>query len=62
MCLLARAAASISGRWLCELRDHGAYGTEAQFWEHEEFRYSRRFDTRALAVQWAEAERKAIGG
>jgi hypothetical protein len=47
-------------RWLCKLRDHGPYGVEAQFWEHEEFRYSRRFDTRALAVQWAEDERAHI--
>ena len=47
-------------RWLCELRDHSAYGVEAQFWQNEEFRYSRRLDTRALAVQWAEEERKAI--
>lgn len=47
-------------RWLCELRDHETYGIEAQFWEHEEFRYNRRFETRALAVQWAEEERKAI--
>jgi hypothetical protein len=36
------------------------FGVEAQFWEQEEFRYSRRFDTRALAVQWAEEERKVL--
>jgi len=47
-------------RFLCELRDHGAYRIEAQFWQNEEFVYSRRFETRALAVQWAEEERKAI--
>src|SRR5262245_34837660 len=23
-------------RFLCELRDHGAYGIEAQFWKNEE--------------------------
>jgi len=50
-------------RYLCELRDHGVYGIEAQFWENEEFRYSRRFETRAAVVdpfiatdaaQWAD--------
>lgn len=44
----------------CELRDHGAYGVEAQFWIDREFRYGRRFDTRTLAAQWAEEERKAL--
>jgi hypothetical protein len=29
-------------------------------WLNEELFTSRRFDTRALAVQWAEEERKAI--
>lgn len=47
-------------RFLCELRDHGAYGIEAQFYENEDFLVSRRFGTRTLAVQWAEEERKAI--
>jgi hypothetical protein len=48
-------------RWLCELRDHGeVHGVEAQFYQNEEFSHSRRFNTRALAVQWAELERKAI--
>ena len=48
-------------RWLCELRDLGPhYGVEVQFFQNEEFRYRRRFKTRALAVQWAEEERKAI--
>lgn len=47
----------------CELRCHGeSYGWEAQFLERGEFLYSRRFDTRALAVHWAELERKALGG
>jgi hypothetical protein len=44
----------------CELRNHGKYGTEAQFFQNEQFFYGRRFDTRALAVQWAEEERTAI--
>lgn len=47
-------------RWLCELRDHGTFGVEAQFFKNEEFSYSRRLDSRALAVQWAELERLAI--
>jgi hypothetical protein len=54
--------------FLCELRHHGAYGIEAQFWKNEEFLIGRRFDpaldatrtSRELAVQWATAERKAI--
>jgi hypothetical protein len=33
-------------RWLCELRDHGGYGVEAQFYQNEEFVYGRRFDRR----------------
>jgi hypothetical protein len=45
---------------VCELRDHGAYGVEAQFFQNGEFSRGRRFDTRALAVQWAEEERKAL--
>jgi hypothetical protein len=55
-------------RYRCELRDHGAYGLEAQFFENEQFWYSRRFDgrldptrtPRALAVEWAETERAAL--
>jgi hypothetical protein len=55
-------------RILCELRDHGPYGIEAQFFRNEEFRYSRRFDPgldptrtpRELAVHWAEEERRAL--
>ena len=57
-------------RFLCELRDHGeTYGVEeAQFYQNEEFLISRRFDCtmsrtqtlRALVVQWAVEERKAI--
>jgi hypothetical protein len=55
-------------RYLCELRDHGPYGIEAQFFRNEEFAYSRRFDPRLdptrppreLAIQWAEEERRAL--
>jgi hypothetical protein len=46
----------------CELRHHGEpYGWEAQFFERGELVIARGpFDTRALAVQWAELERAAI--
>ena len=44
----------------CELRSHGEYGWEAQFFIDGAFSQSRRFDTRALAEQWAEVERQAI--
>lgn len=47
-------------RWLCELRDRGAYGIEAQFFRNEDFHHSRHFETKAAAVAWAEFERKAI--
>ena len=45
-------------RHLCELRDHGKWGTEAQFFVNEEFVMGRRFDTRAQAIQWAELKRE----
>jgi hypothetical protein len=46
----------------CELRFHGeSFGWEAQFFERGEFFASRgAFVTRAMAVQWAEEERKVI--
>lgn len=54
----------------CELRDHGRWGVEAQFFEGGDFIFGRRFedipgDTRVitgreLAIGWAEAERRAI--
>jgi hypothetical protein len=55
-------------RYRCELRDYGAYGIEAQFFENEQCWYSRRFDgrldptrtPRELAVEWAETERAAL--
>src|ERR1051325_11532563 len=55
-------------RFLCELRDHGKYGIEAQFYMNETFLEGRRFDpsldssrpSRELAIAWAEEERKAI--
>jgi hypothetical protein len=47
-------------RYLCELQDFGWWGTEAQFFQNEEFLFSRRFPTWEQAVQWAEEERTAI--
>ena len=47
-------------RFQCELRDHGKYGVEAQFYRNEEFSHSWRFDTRDEALLWAEHERQAI--
>ena len=46
----------------CELRFNGeSYGWEAQFFERGELWYAHgAFVTRALAMQWAEEERKAI--
>jgi glutaredoxin-related protein len=44
----------------CELRSHDGWGIEAQFWMNGELLIGRRFDTRALAVQWAMAERQAL--
>jgi hypothetical protein len=39
---------------------HGTYGIEAQILRDGELVIGRRFETRALAVQWAELERAAI--
>jgi hypothetical protein len=46
-----------------ELRFNGeSYGWEAQFLEGGELLFSRgTFATRALAIQWAHEERKALG-
>jgi hypothetical protein len=61
--LLEFRRASDSTPMSCELRFNGeSYGWEAQFFERGELIYSRgRFVTRALAVQWAELERRALG-
>jgi hypothetical protein len=37
-------------RFRCGLRDDGAHGVEARFFQNEELLYSRRFDTRARGV------------
>ena len=47
-------------RFLCDLRDDGPDGVEVRFFQNEDLLFTRRFATRALAVQWAEEERKAI--
>jgi hypothetical protein len=47
-------------RFRCELRDGSPHGVDAQFFLNENLLCRRRFDTRALAVQWAEGERKAM--
>jgi hypothetical protein len=44
----------------CILRPGVEFGVEALILERGELLCSRRFDTRALAVQWAEDERKAL--
>ena len=46
--------------WSAELRYHGEWGVEAQILEQGELVIGRRFSTRALAVHWANDERKAI--
>jgi len=53
---------------LCELVDLGQWGIEAQYFQNEEFEYSRRFDrsehdhalARDLAIAWAKSERRHI--
>ena len=42
--------------WSAELRYHGEFGVEAQILRQGELVIGRRFDTRVLAVQWAEME------
>jgi len=46
--------------WRVELRDCGEWGIEAQFFEGGQFSRSHRFPTRALAIAWAEAERRDL--
>jgi hypothetical protein len=42
----------------CELRYQGAWGVEAQILRDGELVIGRRFDTKSLAVQWAEQEQQ----
>jgi hypothetical protein len=47
--------------WSAELRFHGeSWGWEAQIYRDGEITIGRRFDTKALAVQWAALERADI--
>jgi hypothetical protein len=46
--------------YTCELRYHGEWGVEAQIFLDGDFRMSWRYQTRALAVAWAEAKRRDI--
>jgi hypothetical protein len=44
----------------CELKYQGEFGVEAQIFENGHLLVRRRFDTRALAVNWADEQRKDI--
>lgn len=44
----------------CELRGQGEYGWETQILRDGELWIGRRFDTRALAIQFADVERAAL--
>lgn len=54
--------------WRVELRDHGAYGVEAQFLDRIDIRIARTFrqdmdptrTPREMAIAWAEEERKVV--
>jgi hypothetical protein len=58
------ARASDRSHFRCELRVHDQHDFEAVFFQAGELRIAYTFPTRALAVQWAEKERKhfAKGG
>jgi len=47
-------------RFRCELRSHGEWGIEAQWFKDGDFLIAHQFDTRVQAVLWAEAERVEI--
>jgi hypothetical protein len=46
--------------YACELKYHGEFGVEAQIFENGDLIVGRRFDTRQLAVNWAERQRQDI--
>jgi hypothetical protein len=53
---------SRNGRQIaCELKDFGDRGVEVQFLSDREPFYNLRLATHALALQWAERERRAWG-
>jgi hypothetical protein len=43
----------------CELRYHGEYGVEAQFYLNGDLLIGRRFDLKVQAAGWAQTERDA---
>ena len=47
-------------RFSCELRYKGEWGVEALFLRNGEWFVGHRFDTRVLAMQWAETMRTVI--
>jgi hypothetical protein len=49
------------GTWSCELWDHGARGVEVRILRNGRWVIGCQFDTKALAVQWAELERRDLG-
>jgi len=48
------------GRFMCELRDRGEYGVEAQLFKNEELLIAWRWPTRELAIACAECERREL--
>jgi hypothetical protein len=46
--------------WSADLRYHGEYGVEVQLLRNGEFYAGRRFDTKALAIDYADAERRLL--
>jgi hypothetical protein len=45
---------------VCELRDHGEFGCEAQFLLNGQLLMAQRFDGRALTIGWAEFKRDVL--
>ena len=46
--------------WRCELRDDGNNGTDAQFFEGDDFRLGRRWQLREVAIAWSQAMRRQL--
>ena len=49
-----------SDHFRIELRSHDLWGTEVQVFENDALLHRRRFYTRELAEQWAEAQRAVL--
>ena len=45
---------------MCELRECGDYGVEAQFFKNDELLITWRWLTRELVIVWAERERREL--